>query len=517
MGKIMRNGISYTGGASSSGGGSTGTFDYSELENKPSINGVTLNGNKTSSDLNIDNEVYIGTEAPTNPNVKIWINPDEDLPPKSKGVAVVFGDSFFNNPNVGYEFGDWLEEEQIYDEVINYAHEGTGFGNTYEYVSGYSMYELVQKPEVQTSIAKADVIYIHLGGNDIISTINEYVERKVETQLKTKIEYIFSTIRNLNEKVIVYYIKCMDHKQATFMAASGSNSYGFEIDSYLPIFNTLYTIDSTIANLTTKPLIQVMQGTSSEFINEYASETDFHPSLKSANNMFHHIVYDAAYERVKFNWAFSNGDLSDSGFMSALQDLFTAYSLRTAATSIDVVIAIEGDAKNYYSIFENNTIVGNLLLLNFVQFAGGNGLMSNHADNLKDYKLDIDLLINLADPESISQDSMHLCPEANHQDVIITDATQSAAVWLNVMTRFVTPTTQLTIQPKNQFDNMQYFNAKWKFSFITGATFSLDFDYAETIKWEGNNAPTFNPYTAYEVTIDPILNIASINKGTSMV
>lgn len=36
------------------GGGSGGTSDYTDLENKPSINSVTLTGNKTSYDLGID-------------------------------------------------------------------------------------------------------------------------------------------------------------------------------------------------------------------------------------------------------------------------------------------------------------------------------------------------------------------------------------------------------------------------------------------------------------------------------
>lgn len=40
--------------AHSSGGGGGGTSDYSQLTNKPSINGVTLSGNKTSADLGIN-------------------------------------------------------------------------------------------------------------------------------------------------------------------------------------------------------------------------------------------------------------------------------------------------------------------------------------------------------------------------------------------------------------------------------------------------------------------------------
>lgn len=38
----------------SGGGGGGGTSNYSELSNKPQINGVTLDGNKTSEDLGVN-------------------------------------------------------------------------------------------------------------------------------------------------------------------------------------------------------------------------------------------------------------------------------------------------------------------------------------------------------------------------------------------------------------------------------------------------------------------------------
>ena len=38
------------------GGDSGGTTNYNDLQNKPSINGVTLEGNKTSADLNIQSQ-----------------------------------------------------------------------------------------------------------------------------------------------------------------------------------------------------------------------------------------------------------------------------------------------------------------------------------------------------------------------------------------------------------------------------------------------------------------------------
>ena len=39
-----------------SGGGTGGTTNYNDLTNKPTINGVTLEGNKTSADLNIQSQ-----------------------------------------------------------------------------------------------------------------------------------------------------------------------------------------------------------------------------------------------------------------------------------------------------------------------------------------------------------------------------------------------------------------------------------------------------------------------------
>ena len=60
--------IATYGGGSSSGG----TTNYNDLTNKPSINGITLTGNKTSIDLGI-NAIIPSTE-PTNKVVgSIWL------------------------------------------------------------------------------------------------------------------------------------------------------------------------------------------------------------------------------------------------------------------------------------------------------------------------------------------------------------------------------------------------------------------------------------------------------------
>lgn len=46
-----------TGGSSSDGGGGGGTANYNDLENKPTLNGVEISGNKTSADYKISAQV----------------------------------------------------------------------------------------------------------------------------------------------------------------------------------------------------------------------------------------------------------------------------------------------------------------------------------------------------------------------------------------------------------------------------------------------------------------------------
>lgn len=66
--------VSAKNGADGSGG-TGGTTDYTQLSNKPKINNVELNGNKTLSDLGIQQTVVSETE-PTDDSVKVWINPN---------------------------------------------------------------------------------------------------------------------------------------------------------------------------------------------------------------------------------------------------------------------------------------------------------------------------------------------------------------------------------------------------------------------------------------------------------
>jgi hypothetical protein len=58
MSTIYRNGVKYCG----SGGG---TSDYTQLTNLPSVNNVTLTGNKTSADLGLANAPTVLTQTLT--------------------------------------------------------------------------------------------------------------------------------------------------------------------------------------------------------------------------------------------------------------------------------------------------------------------------------------------------------------------------------------------------------------------------------------------------------------------
>lgn len=54
--------------------------DYNDIGNKPSINGVELIGNKTASDLEIYEEVIIGSEEPTSKGWKLFVYESEPSP-----------------------------------------------------------------------------------------------------------------------------------------------------------------------------------------------------------------------------------------------------------------------------------------------------------------------------------------------------------------------------------------------------------------------------------------------------
>lgn len=58
------------------GGGSSGTYDYEDLDNKPQINNIPLSGNKSAGDLDLASEdvIIFAASEPTSLTNKLWIN-----------------------------------------------------------------------------------------------------------------------------------------------------------------------------------------------------------------------------------------------------------------------------------------------------------------------------------------------------------------------------------------------------------------------------------------------------------
>ena len=138
-----------------SGGGGGGTSDYEDLENKPSINNVTLSGNKTTSDLNLSyndllNKPYINNMPPsTGADIgdvlthtsegDEWVAPAKELPAitsgdegkaliVSNGAAVWGSAGGINYSSAEKVIGTWIDGTTLYQRT--YTFEGS-LGRTY--------------------------------------------------------------------------------------------------------------------------------------------------------------------------------------------------------------------------------------------------------------------------------------------------------------------------------------------------------------------------------------------------
>lgn len=153
----------------SGGGGGGGTDDYSDLINKPQINGVTLSGNKTTSDLNIsyndisgtpslatvatsgdytdltskpkiNGEILSGnkTSADLSIPTKIEEQGDTSITTPSDGDVLRYNgntdmwenvDSLHAYSNTEQKVGYWIDGSAIYEKTISYSSTIASGGN----------------------------------------------------------------------------------------------------------------------------------------------------------------------------------------------------------------------------------------------------------------------------------------------------------------------------------------------------------------------------------------------------
>lgn len=72
----------------------TGTGNYQDLTNKPQINNVELSGNKTLTDIGVQQTVISETE-PVDDSVQVWINPSGDAVTVPTKTSDLINDSGF--------------------------------------------------------------------------------------------------------------------------------------------------------------------------------------------------------------------------------------------------------------------------------------------------------------------------------------------------------------------------------------------------------------------------------------
>lgn len=223
-----------------------------------------------------------------------------------RGIAVVFGDSFFNNyhpdePEKSSEFGDYLDEQGIYSDVRNFAHGGSGFGETYgnswdiEY-SLYNMLNVSTNPhytEVRQAVRDADVIYMHLGGNDCMAIATSKNPTPAIAALSGKVWGVFSTIYTLNPSVVIKYVD-FESNYSTFI----SNAIIDEFSAFGASLMVIAKLQIDSAIVLAQNNIKFADISSTTAIR--VTGDGMHPTHAASYNLYDGIVYGGYCDRGRF-------------------------------------------------------------------------------------------------------------------------------------------------------------------------------------------------------------------------
>lgn len=212
-----------------------------------------------------------------------------------KHKAVVIGDSYFDGGDIGYNFANYLRSKNLYDVVVDYAEGGTGFGKTYE--GKQTLYEKLQNHQMHDDIANADVIYMHLGGNDMLSATSpaESQGAVVEPDILARIQESMNEIYSINPDITIYYIPAFtfdvqyDYIVSPALDGVPNPRLGVlftQIDAFkMVIIQFLIDVALTIAS----SKVYFLDTPSSMLVKTFYSD-NLHPTRSAADSMFEAFI-----------------------------------------------------------------------------------------------------------------------------------------------------------------------------------------------------------------------------------
>lgn len=167
--------------AINSGGGGEGTTDYTQLENKPSINGVTLTGNKTTADLNLATDLS-----------NYYTKPQTDAKITEK-VAEIVADAPEDFDTLK-EMSDWIDSHEDSAAAMNSAIKAnaTAITSKVDKVAGKGLstndYTTTEKNKLDGIEAGADKTVVDSALDS--SSINPVQNKVIKESLDSKVDKV---------------------------------------------------------------------------------------------------------------------------------------------------------------------------------------------------------------------------------------------------------------------------------------------------------------------------------------
>lgn len=214
--------------------------------------------------------------------------------PKTNQKAVVIGDSFFDGTHfpsgTQYDFGEYLEAENIYTTVYNFGRAGAGFGAN---ESNIKLSAMLQETEVINAIQNSDIMYLHLGGNDLV-TASGVTSVTPETNILDVVRSELTTIYGINPNITIYFMPAADTNDllSDVWIPATVNQEGM-VGTIAPreafrVMATQYQIDLAIA---ASDLNIMRFHTSAAHLITQRRTSDIHPTKQAAEIMFHEFIY----------------------------------------------------------------------------------------------------------------------------------------------------------------------------------------------------------------------------------